>query len=132
MDNYLESNLSHSTLGKNIIQFNTNINNDSNNNSLCAKITNVLDEIYNDSTTNNAQITNTELISNKLSVNEISILECGLVVADISNLSKDIENEYTNVVQKNEEDILEAISIIDRFNDVVIPSLGIYCYRYYY
>jgi len=106
--------------------------------SICETVTEFLDELANneamgrnsdavfdnpyDEGSRNIR-TSEDLLNSELSENELSILQCGLVIADISSLSNDVSDTYVPQLMEEEEYIVASLSVLDRFNDVIIPAL---------
>lgn len=85
--------------------------------SLCETISDFLD------TLDGSEFTNEELVQKRLSESEISILECGLIVADIKNISEDIDASFIPTLDKDRSDLVQLVNNLERINDQVLPAL---------
>lgn len=85
--------------------------------SLCETISDFLDTLEGN------EFTNEEMVQKRLSESEISILECGLIVADIKNISEDIDASFIPTLEKDRSDLLQLVSNLERISDNVLPAL---------
>ena len=84
---------------------------------LCGTITDFLD------TLDGTQHSNAELVEKRLSESEVAILECGLIVADIKNISEDIDTTYIPTLEKDKSELMNLFSTLDRISETTLPEL---------
>lgn len=87
--------------------------------SLCETISDFLDTL--DGST--AEFNNAELVEKRLSESECSILDCGLIVADIINITSEIEGSFVRTFETDREELTQVFSNLDRITDQVLPAL---------
>lgn len=85
--------------------------------SLCDTISDFLD------TLDGSDFTNEELIEKRLSESEVAILESGLIVADIKNISEEIDESYISKLEHDKNELLKLFSTLDRICENVFPQL---------
>lgn len=87
--------------------------------SLCETISDFLDTL--DGST--AEFNNEELVEKRLSESECSILDCGLIVADIRNISQEIEGSFVSTLENDRDELLRVFNNVERITDQVLPAL---------
>lgn len=87
--------------------------------SLCETISDFLDTL--DGST--AEFNNEELVEKRLSESECSILDCGLIVADIINITREIEGSFVCTFERDRDELTQVFGNLDRICDQVLPAL---------
>ena len=64
-----------------------------------------------------------ELIEKRLSESECSILDCGLIVADIKNITEDIDRTFISTMERDRDELIKIFGNLERVTDQVIPAL---------
>lgn len=87
--------------------------------SLCETISDFLDTL--DGST--AEFNNEQLVEKRLSESECSILDCGLIVADIKNITEDIDKTFISTLERDRNELLRIFANLEGVTDQILPSL---------
>lgn len=85
--------------------------------SLCETVSDFLERL------DGVNMTSSDLIEKRLSESEVAILECGLIVADIKNISEDIDNNFIQKLESDRNQLNKVLSNLERISESVMPQL---------
>lgn len=85
--------------------------------SLCDVVSDFLE------TLDGSDCSNRELIDKRLSESEVAILECGLLVADIKNITEDIDQSFISRLEHDKTELCRVFGNLERISDRVLPQL---------
>jgi hypothetical protein len=84
---------------------------------LCDSLVNFLD------TLDDSEISNQDLVGKRLAESEAAILECGLVVADIKNISEEIDSSFVTNLEHDKAELTKLLENLERVCDKIMPQI---------